>query len=186
MKLRRILTILISCAGCFFASCTGDAVISNKFCSLPAYFSYTPVNAVSQLYTACNSMGEWSTITAVNNQYIFANTLGSTPVNKVKLSNYSGFLMGLSGFIVGLPNVPEVGSTVPVLTCYDLACSNCWHNESVTRKLTVQVNGKASCSKCKRIYDLNNIGQIVEGQAGINLYRYRVYYGNNTFTINNR
>jgi len=167
------------------SSCSDDAIVSNKYCSLPARFSYNPVSAVSQLYAACNSMGEWSTIRAVNNQFVFGNLTGETPVNRTAVQNYSGFYMGLCGFIVGLPNIPELGAVTSVITCYDLACSNCYKEAGVTKRLTLQSGGRAFCSKCQRTYDLNNIGQVSTGDAGINLYRYRVYYGNNTLSISN-
>lgn len=166
-------------------SCNDDALISNKYSSLHANFSYNPVSAVSQLYSACNSMGEWSTIRAVNSQFVFSNLTGETPVNRTAVQNYSGFYMGLCGFIVGLPTIPELGNDVPVITCYDLACSNCYHDRSVTKRLTLQSGGKVFCSGCQRTYDLNNVGQVSQGDAGINLYRYRVYYGNNTLSIRN-
>lgn len=168
------------------ASCASDALVSNKYSTLYARFNFSPVSAYSQLYSACNSLGEWSTIRAVNNKYVFSNLTGSTEANQTAVQNYSGFYMGLCGFIVGLPNVPELGTSTPVVTCYDLACSNCYHTGTVTKRLTLQAGGKAHCSSCQRTYDLNNLGQVCQGEAGINLYRYRVFYGNNTLAINNR
>lgn len=165
-------------------ACT-DMVVSNKYCNLPAHFTYSPVVAISQLYSACNSQGEWTTITAKNEQFIFANLTGSTPVNRAQLDNFHGFYMGLCGFIVGLPNIPEMGSDMAVITCYDLACSNCYKDKSVTRPLQLQPGGFAYCKSCERTYNLNNLGQISRGDAGITLFRYHVYYGNNTLTINN-
>lgn len=184
--MRYIHTLIGLIAMASLAACSGDAVVSNRYSSLRAYFSYSPVSAVSQLYTACNSMGEWTTITARNSQYIFTNLNGSTPVNRLALQNYSNFYLGLSGLIVGLPNIPELGAAMPVITCYDLACSNCYRDRSITKPLTLQAGGRAYCASCQRTYDLNSIGQVATGNAGINLYRYRVYYGNNTLTVNNR
>lgn len=167
------------------AACTNDAIVSNKFSTLTARFTYSPVTAVSQLYTACNSLGEWSTIRAVNMQFVFQNTTGSTAVNRTAVSNYQAYVC-LSGFIVGLPTIPEIGTDAPAITCYDLACSNCFRDRSVTKALTLQQGGKAHCTSCQRTYDLNNIGQVTSGNGGINLFRYRVYYGNNTLSVNNR
>ncbi len=169
-----------------WVGCTGDAIVSNKYSKFYASFSYNPVSAVSQLYSACNSMGEWVIIRAVNSQFVFSNLTGETVVNRTAVQNYSGYYMGLCGFIVGVPTIPELGATSPVITCYDLACSNCYHDRSVTKRLVLRSGGKAFCSTCQRTYDLNNIGQILQGDGGINLYRYRVYYGNNTISINNR
>lgn len=165
-------------------ACT-DTVVSNKYCNLPAHFTYSPVVAISQLYSACNSQGEWTTITARNKQFIFTNLSGSTTVNQTQLDNYHAIYMGLSGFIVGLPNIPELGSDLPTITCYDLACSNCYKDNSVTRPLQLQPGGFAYCKSCQRTYNLNNLAQISRGEAGITLFRYHVYYGNNTLTISN-
>lgn len=167
------------------AACGDDALVSHKYTKLSARFHYSPVSAVSQLYTACNSLGEWSTVRAVNAQYVFANASGETAVNRTAVGDYSGFYMGLCGFLVGLPSVPEVGNTISTVTCYDLACSNCYHTNHVTKRLALQSGGKAHCSTCQRTYDLNNLGQVATGEAGISLFRYRVYYGNNTLSINN-
>ena len=167
-------------------ACNEEGIVSQKFCNLPARFTYNPVSAVSQLYTSCNSMGQWCTITATGSQFIFSNTSGSTPVNQTQLNNYSGFYMGLSGFIVGLPNIPELGTDYPVVTCYDRACSNCYQEAHITKPLTLSPDGTATCPKCQRTYNLNNQGLVSQGDPGKGLYRYRVSYANNTLVINNR
>lgn len=139
-------------------------------------------------------MGEWCTITTFTKDvdghnwvYVsFANPQGSTPWPLVKANSYTGFYLGLSGgLIVGLPNIPEVGTEYPVVTCFDLACRNCYEVRNTTPRLTLQEGGYAFCSKCQRTYSLNNMGQVAKGDAGQPLYRYRVYYGNNTLSINN-
>lgn len=161
--------------------------MSNKFCSLPAKFMFTPVNSISQIYTSCESMGEWCSIELKGNKFLFTKADGSQGIaNRTALDGYTGFYMGLSGFIVGLPNIPEIGETVCIVTCYDLACRNCYDDFIVARRLVLQEGGLAYCSRCQRTYDLNNTGKVVKGDAGKPLYRYRVYYGNNTLNINNR
>ena len=171
-----------------FATACGDETISNKFCNLPAQFTFTPVQSISQLYSSCESMGEWCSITVSKDgkSYLFTKPDGSQGrANKTALSSYTNFIMGLSGFIVGLPNIPEVGEMFSVVTCYDLACRNCYEDFGITRDLQFQgTDGKVSCSRCKRHYDLNNTGQVVQGNMGQPLYRYRVYYGNSTLSIN--
>ena len=166
--------------------CVEEGYTSQKFCNLPARFSFNPVSSVSQLYSAVNSMGQWCTITATGTQFVFANTTGSTPVNRTQVNNYTGFYMGLTGFIVGLPNIPELGTDYSVVTCYDRACRNCYEEQYVTKPLTLHANGTATCPKCQRTYDLNNQGIVSQGDPGKNLYRYRITYGNNTLAINNR
>lgn len=186
MKKASWLRVLIV-VGVLFAACQ-DELVSNKYCNYRAHFSFSPVMAVSQLYTACNSPGEWATIRAQNDQVVFQNLGGSTPVNNVAIDGYKRYNMGLCGYIVGLPNIPELGSDVPVVTCYDLACSNCHRdsNHSIAKRLTLQTAGHAYCSTCQRTYDLNNTGQVSKGDAGISLYRYRVYYNGNALAISNK
>ena len=169
------------------ASC-GDEVVSSKYCSLPASFTFSPVNSISQLYSSCESMGEWCTIELTGNQFLFTKANGPQgKANRTALKDYEGFYMGLSGFIVGLPNIPELGELVSVVTCYDLACRNCYEGTGyMTRRLALREGGYAYCSRCQRTYDLNNTGQVSQGEAGKPLFRYRVYYGGNKLIINNR
>ncbi len=169
-----------------FASCNGE-LTSNKYCSLPARFTFTPVTSIPQLYSSCESMGEWCSIEATGSQFLFTKPGGSQgKANITELDKKMGFDMGLSGFIVGLPNIPELGETMSVVTCYDWACRNCYDDFNVTRRMTLQTGGYAYCSRCQRTYNLNNTGQVSSGEAGLPLYRYRVYYVNNTLRINNR
>lgn len=179
-----------------FSSCR-DEEVSNRFCSLPARFSFSPVNSISQLFTSCESMGEWCTITLGDNgkTILFTKPAGKNQeqgnknqgvANLTALDGYKGFYMGLSGFIVGLPDIPEVGETRSVVTCYDLACRNCYDQYVITRPLVLREGGLADCQRCRRTYNLNNTGIVCDGEPGKPLFRYRVYYGNQTLSINNR
>ena len=182
--LKRTFLAVVSLLLC--VACNENELVSRKYCDLPARFSYNPVSAVSQLYTSCNSMGQWCTIIASGQQFVFANPEGSTSVNRTAVQNYTGFYLGLSGFLVGLPSIPELGTDYPVVTCYDRACRNCYEEAHVTKPLTLKTGGRALCPKCDRTYDLNNQGLISQGEPGKSLYRYRVYYSNNTLAINNK
>ncbi len=164
----------------------------NVYASLPAKFSYSPVVSMPVLYAACNSPGEWCTITLRNEKFYFTNLTTTDTANQTSMSNYTGFYMGLCGFIVGLPNMPELGYDYSAVTCYDLACSNCYADHYVTKPLTLQSGGYAHCSSCDLTYNLNNQG--IVSDEGNNtygytkfksLYRYRVYYGNDVLSINN-
>lgn len=163
----------------------GDGITHSRFCNLPARFTYTPVSSVHQLYAACSSPGEWCSITANATQFVFSNPQGNTPVSQTAVNNYNRPYMGLSGFLVGTPTLPEIGESTAVITCYDLACSNCYVEAGITRRMELHQGGESYCQRCHRTYDLNNQGIITDGDPGKTLYRYRVYYGNNTLTINN-
>ena len=168
-----------------FTSCNDD-LVSNKYCNLPARFTFSPVSSISQLNSSCNNPGEWCTITLSGNKFYFTKSDGSQgEANRTAIEGYTGFYMGLSGFIVGLPNIPEMGESVSVVTCYDLACRNCYDNFSVTKRMTLQESGYAQCPSCNRTYNLNNTGIVSSGDAGKPLFRYRVYFNGNTLSINN-
>lgn len=167
------------------AGCSPDAIVGNKYCSLPARFVFEPVSSVSQLYAACESMNEWCTITANQERITFTNLGGSTPVNRTALNYYTGIHMGLRGFIVGRPPLSEMGYDTPAVTCYDLVCSNCYNDEGRPIALTLKGGGRAYCTNCQRTYDLNNMGIVSIGDRGIPLYRYKVYYSNNTLRVDN-
>lgn len=167
-----------------FVNCADS--VENKYANIPAHFVYKNTNTVPQLNAALNNMGEFATIVLDRNYYYFTNLTGTTQVNKTALNNYSSFRMGLSGFIVGLPNIQEPGMDISVVTCYDLACPNCYRTSSITHSLKLLEGGYASCSHCLRTYNLNNQGLIAKGEGGISLFRYRVSYANNVLAIINQ
>ncbi|MCF0197844.1 MAG: hypothetical protein HUK02_00775 [Bacteroidaceae bacterium] len=170
---------------CVSLSCT-DAIVSNKFCSLRARFRFDNVAQAPQLFHALNSQGEWCSVSVnTRGNYVFANPQGSTEVKPTAIDNYTGVYLGLSGFLVGLPNIPEMGANFPVVTCYDLACPNCYTDFSVSRALTLQEGGFARCGRCQRQYNLNNTGQVQTGNQGRPLYRYRTYFSGQTFSVQN-
>ena len=157
------------------------------YSSLPAKFVMENTYQAPALYTACNSMGEFCTITSNGKQFIFkGSSKDASYVNLTALNGYSGFYLGLSGLIVGLPNILEIGKTESQVVCFDLACPNCYENYNITKPLTLNNDGTATCASCKRIYNLNNTGFISSGEAGRALYRYRVSYVNNTLVVSNR
>ncbi len=173
------------------ASCS-DAPTTTTYTSLYARFTFTPVSSMTQLYTSCNSQGEWCTITLNRGKFYFTNLSSTGEAPQTALSGYDGFYMGLSGFIVGLPNMPEPGADYPVVTCYELACSNCYEERNTTIPLSLQTGGYAHCSRCDLTYNLNNQGIVSDkgenpyGYSNLrSLFRYRCYYGGDTFTISN-
>ena len=94
--------------------------------------------------------------------------------------------LGLSGLIVGLPNIPELGADIPRVVAFDLACP-CYEDFSTTRNLQLKEGGRAVCTRCGRTYDLNNQGIVADGPSGRSLFRYRTNYNafGNTLTVNN-
>lgn len=180
----------LGCVGAFIlllSSCSGE-LVSNKYCKLPARFAYEPVSAYATLYSSCESMGEWCTIRVSDDgtKFIFAKPTGKPDTPPItERDKQAGFYLGLSGLIIGRPNIPELDAHVPVVTCYDWACRNCYDDYGILKRMTLREGGEAYCSRCQRTYNLNNMGLVASGPEGNPLYRYRVYYGSNKLVVSN-
>ena len=185
MKERSLILSLVCCF--LFAVCScKDGEVNRKYCNLPARLNIENVLQAPVLYTCCESWGEFCTITSDGQRFIFTDASNHTSaINIVGLVGYSGYTLGLSGFIVGRLSIPEIGENDTRVVCYDRACSNCYQNYNITKPLVLQVGGYAKCNSCGRTYNLNDIGTISDGPAGRNLYRYRVSYLGNALIINN-
>ena len=149
-------------------------------------FSYSATNTVPELNAALGSMGEFCSIRCDAVKYIFTSPRSSTSRPLTAVDTRVNPALGLSGLIVGLPNIPELGADVPRVVAFDLACP-CYEDFNTTRNLQFAGNGRAACTRCGRTYDLNNLGIVVEGPAGRSLYRYRATYNQfgNTLSVNN-
>ena len=170
----------------FLVSCDK---VEQSYSNYVARFSFTPTNIVPQLNAALNNPGQFCTITARNAQYVF-HSPGIREDYKytlTELDKKAGYVMGLSGFIVGVPIMAEQLSAQSSVVCFDLACPNCYEEASITRDLTLLENQQAKCARCGRLYDLNNQGIIADGAQGKSLYRYRVQYypSGNNLTVSN-
>ena len=159
--MKRIRSFFIFTALLCLTACKED--VQNTYSNYPAYFVYKNVNTVPQLNAALNSLGVYTAI-----------------------AGNSSIQMGIAGFIAGLPNIPELGSTTSLPVCYDLACPNCYSAYNISRALQLKEGGYAACVSCGRTYNLNNQGQISIGEEGVSLFRYRITYSGNTMVINNR
>ncbi len=179
----KAITCCLLTVSCF--SCSNDEV-NNKYSNLPARLSITNVQQAPVLFTCCESMGEFCTVTSDGQRLIFTDATNHTsPINITAISGYSGFYLGLSGFIVGRLTIPEMGEDIARVVCYDRACSNCYESYNITKPLVLQTGGYAKCNNCQRTYNLNDIGNISDGIQGRPLYRYRVSYGNYALVISN-
>lgn len=85
------------------------------------------------------------------------------------------FSFGLAGLIIGQPYFEES------IYAFDLACPEC---DRSSARLTVNLDGMASCSRCQSIYNLNNGGM---PQSGTDkpLYRYRTTRNGTTLIVHN-
>ena len=178
------LLVIVFCL--LFIACS-DGEVNHKYCDLPARLTIENVQQAPVLFTACESMGEYCNVTSDGQRFNFTDATNHTSyINITAMGGYSGYYLGLSGFIVGKLTIPEMGEDFVRVVCYDRACSNCYQEYHITKPLVLQTGGFAYCKNCQRTYDLNNVGNITSaGPAGRPLYRYRVNYIGNALVINN-
>lgn len=160
-----------------------DVIYSNY----PAYFMLDNVQNVPVLNNALDNIGQFCTIRIKNNECEISSPLQmeTSYVDLDQHSNYSDFIMGFSGFIVGLPNSENVDINQRHVVCYDWACPNCYHNFCVTKRMSLLENGFVYCSACDNNYNLNNFGQSSSGTEEKPLIRYHITYENNSIVIQN-
>ena len=183
MNSRSLILYIIYCV--LFITCK-DGEVNSKYSNMRARLTIENVTQAPVLFTACESMGEYCTVKSDGQRFVFTNAANhSSSINITAISGYSGFYLGLSGLIVGKLTIPEMGENLVKVVCFDLACSNCYQNYNITKTLVLQSSGYAKCNGCGRTYNLNDCGSISDGQAGRNLFRYRVSYINYALIINN-
>ena len=150
-----------------------------------ARFAFQNTQLVPQLNTALNNPGEFCTVTAHNNQFIFHSPgiREDYIYERTALDNKAATILGLDGLILGMPILTEQLSDQNRVVCFDLACPRCYEDASVTRALTLQEGQRAVCSRCDRSYDLNIQGISEDGSK---LFRYQVSHSNNYLLVNNQ
>lgn len=155
-----------------------DEEVNSKYCNLRARLTIDNVLQAPVLHTACESMGEYCTVTSDGQSFIFTNAAGKS--SSLPIAALSGYNLGLTGFIVGRLTIPEMGEDNVRVVCFDRACPNCYQAYNITKPLALQESGYVGCKSCNRTYNLNDCGSLTDGPAGRALYRYRVNY-----TLNN-
>ncbi len=149
-------------------------------------FTFTYTNTVPELNAALGGFGEFCTVRLDGNNFLFSGLKSTTTRPLTAVDTRVHPALGLSGLILGRPNIPEPGADVARVVAFDLACP-CYDDFSTTRNLQLQAGGMAYCSRCSRTYDLNNQGIVAKGDAGRALYRYRANFNSfgNTLSVSN-
>ena len=170
-------------------ACVDDS--ETPYARHPAFFRFSPVTAAPKtLMPALANPGEWCSVVRTGSVYQFVSTTqGMTDTYPQTSLEQYGQTLWLSGLIVGTPTVPEMGADGFYPVAFDLVCPNCYEEGGITRALTIvsPIPGRAKCSRCGTLYDLDNGGIVLEGSAARHsrLYRYRCHYQNNTFVVQN-
>ena len=186
MKRRRMIKTvkrIFVLASSVLALACGDA--QNEFSSARCFFVFD--NAVHQNSVLSAAMTPRAHVFATvkktttwvgGHQVIYlsftSNQGGQTEASKANAVDLKrSILLGLgNGLVVGYGHL----SDPLTFYAYDLECPNCFSAEVIPQKdffLTIDGNGTATCSTCRRQYDLNNGGIITAGDRGHKLIRYR-------------
>ena len=166
-------------------ACSSDDVYT-VYSKYRASFSYERVMTAEPLRSALTSPGEFCIITVgistLNFQSLSLSY--SDPITASTMFYKSYRCMSMDGFIVGKANQLEMNEDELKIVCFDIACSNCYHEDNVHSRLSLQENGVAYCKRCKRHYRMNDTGLANEG--GRPLERYHISYdGSNRMVISN-
>ena len=153
--------------------CGGDETYT-KYSRYKADFAFFYVQTTTPLREALYSPGIYCTIKlTATGKLVFTSLNNSLSLNVGDNAYYQKYVC-ISGFLVGYSNMIEMGADEMNRVCYDLACSNCYHDDAIKRDLTLKENGIAYCQRCKRTYSLNNMGMISSGDPGRPLERYHI------------
>lgn len=172
MNARKYIVLLLLCACGWFLSCDK---LNNYYTQRGETLTFSPTTQVPKLHAAVNNLNEFVSIRIDNGTYIFTDAQGGQATWPMTRIEQQTTYVGLSGFIVGIPVMGELGQAdmTPKPVCYELACPYCYESTHQARNLTLKVGGYAACVRCKRNYDLNNQGI---DTTGLRLDQYRVSY----------
>lgn len=183
--MRRCKILAALAALLMFGSCSSDDAY-NVYSKYKASFAYSNVMTAAPLKNALTGPGEFCTISLGVNVLVFQSLTASYTDDITAEMMYYQNIRCISGFIVGMANIPEMNADWLGVVCYDLVCSNCHHDDAINPNLSLKEGGFAYCSRCKRKYSLNNQGIVVDGKAGRPLERYHISYdGSNRVVITN-
>ena len=159
------------------AACSGA---DDLFCRYPCRFVFnTNTHAHSAaLMAAATGRGVFCTVTLTQHSgasyYAFSNNMGtSDEVIFTGEDQRTTVLLGLNGrIIVGYGNLDDPA----VCYAYDGECPNCFSPDAIPVRsypLSVTSAGMAVCATCRRQFNLNTGGNVVQGDNGRKLNRYR-------------
>lgn len=156
----------------FMGQSCGEA--ESRYSNLSARFTVDQVISIAPLRTACDSKGEFCLIYSAGTNFIFKSFTQEQPRPITDLDKQKGFIMGLAGFLVGQPPIPDDENP---LVCYDAACPGCYQDRMTTKRLQLLSNDVARCSACGCEYNLNDHGYVKNGkEGGRRLIPYRAVY----------
>lgn len=128
-------------------------------------------------FNQISSQGRFISVRKTGNTLKTVDSDGNT--NTIELAANQNYLLGLAGLILGTPTFNNDDMSI---WAYDLGCPVC--ENSMTR-LTFDVKGEATCSKCGGAWNLNASGFPLNQEGSRPLFRYPVLRSGNTITVSN-
>ena len=176
------------------AAATSCSDAENEYSSYPCRFVFNTARhgQSAALMSAMTGTGVFCKVTTVMEggarYYRFSNNAGLTDkVIFTKEDQETTVLLGTnSSIIVGFGNLDDPKQ----IYAYDGECPNCFSPDAIpvhSYPLTLTTSGMAQCKVCHRQYNLNTGGNVVAGDNGQKLYRYRSRYvaGNGVVSVVN-
>jgi len=159
--------------------------VENEFTSAPCYLVID--NSLHQDATLATAMNALSPgifcsirheVKTGADHFVFKNNQGAESSKKYNaIDMRRTYVIGMNnGLIVGFGNLDNP----PIFYAYDNQCPNCFDPHAIPVRnypLGMDANGIATCNTCKRKYNMNTGGNIVEGNSGSKLTRYRASTG---------
>jgi len=188
---RRLLGMLALLAGaCCLPGCEGDSEYTTEYA---CYFVFdTTIHNTSIINNALNPLSPGifvmvsttlqGSVRYVNAELNDGKTSETVAVTTAKETRLTYKLGAYNGLIIGYGTL-----TGGELYAFDRQCPNCMKAYNLYKYPLSWTNNGAyvSCKTCGRVYDLNNGGYIVEGDAGVKLSRYQASYNGSALVVHN-
>ena len=170
------LSCIAALTALLLAACNGDDKYTRGYCNLTINNQTEHQNA-----TLARAMDPYSRVfvcitTTVHDGatfFRFTDNNGS-PATEERFSSLDAKrnpIVGMNnGIIVGFGN-----GTTQAFYAYDRECPNCFNFDKIPLRsypLQMKPSGLAECTTCHRFYDMNNDGNVAQGEGGKALTRY--------------
>lgn len=173
---------MLSLAALLFTTCEKAETFYARHA---ARLNYNLVSTTPPLFHAVSGRGQFCAInyrpsSSSSYIYTFVSAIGESHTSAPVSVTLSGVPSSIAGFFVGTPQLLNL-SGQQALVAFDRVCPTCYEEALVQRSLVfLPQSGWVKCPRCQRVYDLNNGGVVVQGAAGVKLYR---YHATSTLTL---
>lgn len=151
--------------------------------------SYSTFSKKYRVWYNCSTMdapfnqiiipGHFISVRKIGNKLKVTDSNGKEIENELSSVQSNSYQMGLAGLIIGTPALNNDDMSV---WAFDLGCPVC---DSEAIRLSFDIKGTATCSKCGGSWSLNASGFPIDEKASRPLLRYPVLKSENSVTVSN-